>query len=192
MARRSNIHTVYHVMEEKGYFERNTANRDARDQVTGESTYKGPVAYPRMMFHPQGAEKIIVPAEIIVTPMGPQRVGEQRQLVYKIVQDAAEEASLKALGWHSKARFAVRARMQIEGKDPGMAMPLSKDDKIADLAAQIAILQAEKLDREAKQLAENRAGGGIVMPKAKEVAEDAGPGKTMTSGPLPDPARMGL
>ncbi len=186
MARRSNVHTVFHVMEEKGVFERNPANRDSRDQTTGESLYKGPVPYPRMLFHPQGAEKIIVPAEIIITPLGPQRVGEQRQLIYKIVQNEAEEAQLKAAGWHSKARLAVRARMQIEGKDMASAPALTKDDQIANLAAQIAALQAEKIDREAQQMAENRASGGVIMPQAvaaepKPAAEDA---------PLPD--RMGL
>lgn len=172
MARRSNIHTVFHAMEEKGVFERNPANADSRDQTTGESLYKGPVKYPMMLYHPQGAEKITVPAEIIVTPMGPQRVGEQRQLVYKVVASAEEEAALRALGWHTSPANAVRARLKIEGKDLGLAPPKGSDETIADLNAQIAALQAEKADREAKMLAESRAGGGIIMPKAAAKIED--------------------
>lgn len=175
MARRSNIHTVFHAMEEKGIFERNIANVDARDQVTGESLYKGPVKYPMMLYHPSGAEKIIVPAEIIVTPMGPQRVGEQRQLVYKIVATAEEEGALRALGWHTSPANAVRARLKIQGKDLGLAPPKGSDEVIADLNAQIAELQAEKADREAKVMAENRAGGGIIMPKAPEAEPATSP-----------------
>lgn len=173
MARRSNIHTVFHAMEEKGIFERNTANVDARDQTTGESLYKGPVKYPMMLYHPAGAEKIIVPAEIIVTPMGPQRVGEQRQLVYKVVANEAEENALKSMGWHSSPANAVRARLKIEGKDMGLAPPKGSDEMISDLNAQIAALQAEKADREAKVMAESRAGGGIILPKAAEAATSA-------------------
>lgn len=178
MARRSNIHTVYHVMEEKGVFERNAANVDSRDQTTMESLFKGPVQYPRMMYHPKGAEKIIVPAEIIETPMGPKRVGEQRQLVYKVVTTEAEERNLKALGWHLTPAAAVRARMKIQGQDIADGPPRSKDEEIEELNAKIAWLQAEKADHEARQLAESRAGGNIIEPKE--------------AAPLPDPARMGL
>jgi hypothetical protein len=172
MARRSNIHTVFHSMEEKGYFERNPANVDARDQTTGESLFKGPVQYPKMLYHPQGAEKIIVPAEIIVTPMGPQRVGEQRQLVYKVVSSEAEEAALLAAGWHSTPGAAVRVRLKIEGLDPGLAPPKTADETIAELNAQIASLQAERASREALVLAESRAGGGVILPKAKAKPAD--------------------
>lgn len=178
MARR-NMFTVYDAMEAKGVFEANPANASARDPVTGESTYKGPVPYPRMMFHPQGAEKVIVPAEIVVTPLGPQRVGEQRQLIYKIVQNAKEEAELKALGWHSKQIQAVRARMAIEGT-LDQAPPMSKDEEIAELNARIAALQAEKIDREAKALASTQASGGVVMPKAQ-----AKPGKANVTTGVP-------
>lgn len=175
MARRSNVHTVFHVMEEKGYFERNPANSDARDQTTGESIFKGPVAYPRMLYHPKGAEKIIVPAEIIVTPMGPQRVGEQRELVYKIVRDEGEEKDLRLAGWHATPGAAVRARLAIEGKDLGLAPPKTQEETIAELNAMIAKLQAERADSEAKQLAESRAGGGVIEPQAPAQATAAGP-----------------
>jgi hypothetical protein len=183
MARRSNIHTVFHSMEERGYFERNPANADSRDQTTGESLYKGPVQYPKMLYHPKGAERIITPAEIIVTPMGPQRVGEQRQLVYRLVANEQEEKEFRSLGWHFTPAQAVRARLAIEGKDLGLAPPKSADETIQELNDQIAALQAERADREAKLLAESRAGGGIIEPVPAAVASVA---------PLPDPARMGL
>jgi len=165
MARRSNIHTVFHAMEEKGVFERNPANAEARDQVTGESIYKGPVPYPKMLYHPKGAERVLVPAEIVLTPMGPQRVGEQRQLMYRLVNSELEEHEALADGWHVKARDSILARMKIEGRDTSVAPPLAPQQQIDDLNRQIAALQAEKADREAKEMAANRAGGSVVMPR---------------------------
>ncbi len=105
--------TIYDKMQGDGYFSANPANPDSRDPTTGDSIYQGPVEFPKMLYHPEGEEKIIVPAEIITTPLGPKAVGEQRELIYEIVQNKAEEAVLLAEGWHTHPAPAMRRRVEL-------------------------------------------------------------------------------
>ncbi|HKU52943.1 MAG TPA: hypothetical protein VJQ25_10780 [Nitrospira sp.] len=136
MARR-NRYSVYDMLEEDGEFEKNPANSQARDPVTGQSTYQGPVAYPKMMYHPTGETRIIVPAEIITTPIGPKAVGEQREIIHKVVGSKEEEEELRAAGWHDRPSHAAAL-----GR--GEAPPISKDEEIARLQAELAKLQMER------------------------------------------------
>lgn len=140
MARRANRFTVYDAMEAKGDFDSNPANSFARDSVTGDSIYKGPVEYPKMLYHPTGNEKIVVPAEIVNTPFGPQRLGEQKRLINVIVKNEEEEGKFLSDGWHQHPSQAIRARLESEGKDPNLAPKMSNDDEIKVLKAQIAQL----------------------------------------------------
>lgn len=133
---RNNRFTIYDVMDQNGVFERNPANAGSRSN-DGTALYNGPVQYPKMLFHPQGAEQILVPAEIIVTPLGPKAVGEQRELIYKIANNAQEEADLRAEGWHTHPSGALRAA----GKD---APPTGADQRIAELERQLEGLQKER------------------------------------------------
>lgn len=154
MARRGNIHTVYHQMEEKGYFEANPANRDGRNPTTGESTYEGPVQFPKMFYHPQGQQKVTVPAEIVVTPLGPQRVGEQKELIFQIAKNQAEAEALQAAGWWDHPGKAIRARLQLE--HPGMTVvgpELGPEEKIRELEAELALMRADVLDKQAGEKA---------------------------------------
>jgi hypothetical protein len=172
MARLRHAFTIYDAMEAKGVFDANPANPSSRDGVTGEALYKGPVPYPRMLYHPKGDEIVIVPAEIVVTPLGPQRVGEQRVLVHKLVNNAEEEKALRAEGWHDHPAKAIGARLGVE-----FAPAISPDEKIKQLEEQLRNLQAEKADVEAKVLAEQRSSGRTVgvkqqsRPSATPVAE---------------------
>lgn len=136
MARRQNRFTVYDMLEAKGAFESNPANIDSRGPE-GEMLYKGPIPYPKMMYHPLGERKMIAPGEIITTPMGPKIVGQQFEIVNRTVQTEAEERVLREAGWHDHPAKAMRAA-GLEGPDLG---PM---DRMADLEEQIRVLLAEK------------------------------------------------
>ena len=136
MARRAQRFTIYDVMERDGAFDSNPANNFATD-ADGTSIYKGPIEFPKMLYHPFGEEMVVVPAEIIMTPIGPKAVGEQRELKYKVVHNEVEEEKLLAEGWHTSPGKAIAVRT-------GVAPPQGKDDKIADLEATIRKLQLER------------------------------------------------
>src|SRR6266849_3131465 len=118
MLARSNRHrrfTIFDMMEAKGVFEENPANADSSD-------YVGPVEFPKMLYHPEGARRVIVPEEIIVTPLGPKSVGEQSELIWEIAEDADGEAKLRAAGWHDRPDKA-------NAKARGEALPRSDKDE---------------------------------------------------------------
>lgn len=127
-ARRTRF-TIYDVMESQGVFEDNHANACSSD-------YKGPQEYPKMFYHPMGAERIIQRAEIIATPMGPERVGELKQIISRTAADADEEAALRELGWHDHPALAMKAA----GKE---MPPMVSRGREADLEEQIRKLSAE-------------------------------------------------
>jgi len=173
MARKTQF-TIYDAMEQKGVFDANPANSTARDSITGESLYRGPVEHPKMLYHPLGDEVVTVPAEIVMTPLGPQRVGEQRRIVHKIARDASEERELKFAGWHDHPSKAIRARLVAANLDPSEAPAMSSDQRIKDLETQLKELQAEKADLGAKMLAEDRTSGkalGVKQGQKPGVAE---------------------
>ena len=131
-----NRFTIYDVMEQNGVFERNPANSTARAS-DGTVLFQGPIQYPKMLYHPEGAEQIIVPAEVIMTPMGPKAVGEQRQLVHRVVNNAQEEADARAEGWHTHPSGSLRAA----GKP---APATGAEQQIAELERQLKDLQEER------------------------------------------------
>src|SRR5438874_1893302 len=108
MQGRNNFHTQFHVMEARGIFRSNPANPDSQNDQ-GDLLYAGPVEYPKMLYHPLGEMRTVVPAEIVVTPMGPKEVGEQRELIYRIVVDADEEEEARSAGWHEHPSDAIAA-----------------------------------------------------------------------------------
>lgn len=119
--------TVYDVMEAQGVFDENPANSTSPD-------YRGPLEYPKILYHPEGKTRVTQRAEIISTPLGAERVGEIRQLINRIAHDAAEEAELRAKGWHLHPSSAIVA-------GGGEAPPVVSATREMDLEAQIAILQ---------------------------------------------------
>lgn len=134
-----NVFTIYDLMDKAGRFRSNPANRDSQDPQTRASLYKGPVMYPRMFFHPKGETRIMVPAEVVVTPFGPQKVGEQREILYKVAENAEEEAALRAAGWWDTPAKSIHA-------GGGEAPPVSSVERVVDLEAEIAALRAELLE----------------------------------------------
>lgn len=159
MAGRDNRFTIYDALEKSGYFDKNPANSYARDPVDGSSLYKGPSPYPMMLYHPAGEQRITVAAEVVSTPMGAKEVGEQRELIWQIVPDAASERALRAEGWHDHPAKAVRARIEahIEGLSAAgkldektrlallASIPtMSSDQRIKDLEAEITRLTGQR------------------------------------------------
>lgn len=157
MARRNALHTIYHAMDAAGYFDSNPANVQSRD-ADNQPLYVGPVEFPKMLYHPDGESEITNPGEVIVTPFGPKIVGEQKQMIYRIVKDAKEEAKLRAEGWHLSAQVALGR----SGAEPGgisIAAQLERLQKMqAEMAAEMQRLMAEQLaDSEANRTANKTA-----------------------------------
>lgn len=103
-----NAFTIFDVMERKGYFRSNPANVNSR-LANGLPAYKKQL-FPKMVYHPKGEQRITNPAEVIATPLGPKRVGEQRELIWKIAEDQEAYSALKAEGWHDTPTDAIAAR----------------------------------------------------------------------------------
>lgn len=132
--------TVYDVLESKGYFKKNPANLGAQTE-DGAALYSGPVQYPKMVYHPRGEERILQEGEVINTPLGPKLIMQQRELIWRIVNNREEEAEALRLGWHSHPAEAMRAA----GKE---APETGADQVIAELKRKIAELEAQKASLE--------------------------------------------
>lgn len=148
-----NFHTRYHVMEASGVFDENPANPTSRDN-DGMTLYKGPVEFPKMLYHPTGEEKVISPGEYVLSPGGRESlVGQQRELISKIVYDEGEEAAALAAGWHTTPAKSIAAANDPKRPAPkeSPAQVISdKDDEIARLKRELAEAQAGKAGTGAK------------------------------------------
>jgi hypothetical protein len=141
---RSRRFTIYDAMDARGDFESNPANAISPEYKKAE--------FPKMFYHPLGEEKIVVPAEIIVTPLGPKAVGEQREIINRTVNNEAEEREARSAGWHDHPSKAIAAA----GKD---APAVSSDETIKELQAQLAQMQRALADAQALQLGALRPSG---------------------------------
>lgn len=121
--------TVYDVLEAKGIFDMNPANSSSPE-------YVGPIDYPRMFYHPKGKQRVIQKAEVLNTPYGPVKVGEQYELIARTVKNEEEEMRARAAGWHDHPAKAMEAG----GRD---APPMTAHGRIADLERQLANLTAQ-------------------------------------------------
>lgn len=126
---RANRFTVFDVMEGKGVFEENPANATS-------ARYTGPVQYPRMLFHPKGEMRITQKAEVVrLADQSVERVGEQKELLHKIVHSEEEEKEALAEGWHTHPDKSIVA---------GGGKAVLPDDKIERMEAEIRKLTAER------------------------------------------------
>lgn len=148
-----NFHTRYHVMEAEGVFDENPANPTARDR-DGMSLYTGPVQFPKMLYHPQGEERVTAPGEYVLSPGGRESlVGQQRELVHRIVNNAEEEAAALAEGWHTTPARAIAA----SGRTPP---PESPAQIISDKDAEIERLKAQLVEAQGRpQSGKSRVAG---------------------------------
>ena len=131
MAKANRRFTIYDVMDAKGVFDGNIANLTSPGYVKQE--------YPKMLYHPQGATRISVSAEIITTPLGPKSVGEQRELIHRIVNSAEEEVSALKDGWHLTPGEAMTAA--------GMSAPEQSASQALELAQAQLARQQEEISR---------------------------------------------
>lgn len=139
--------TIYDAMEQSGIFASNPANPGARDN-DGNPLYVGPVTYPKMLYHPAGLERIVVPAEIVMTPLGAREYNEQKQLIDKTVHNRDEHDAALAEGWHEHPAKAIEARIRAliessELTDSEEAVLLAKIPKLSPSANRVAELEAE-------------------------------------------------
>jgi len=116
-------------MEAKGLFDTNPANASSPQ-------YQGPVEYPKMFYHPQGKKRVIQKAELLNTPFGPQRVGEQFEIISRVARSQEEEDRLLTAGWHDHPSKAIAASGE-------QAPPMTAHGRIADLERQLAIVTAQ-------------------------------------------------
>jgi len=127
--------TIYDVMESQGVFDDNPANASSGD-------YKGPQQYPKMFYHPEGKERVIQRAEIIATPMGPERVGEIKEVIYRPAADADEEAALRELGWHDHPAKAMKAAGKEMPQMVSITREMELEEQIRRLTEELAAAKA--------------------------------------------------
>lgn len=147
MARKTQF-TIFDKMEQDGAFDHNPANVFARDH-DGTPIYQGPIEYPKMFYHPEGKEEITRPADEIMTPFGPKRVGEQRQLIAKIARNREEELEFLRLGWHSKPRDAVAVRLTAEGRADEIPTENPYETEVDKLRKELERLSVKNAELEA-------------------------------------------
>ena len=132
MAKKNRVYSVFHAMDDAGQFDNNPANPSA-----------GPVykkqQFPRMVWHPEGKERVTKPAEEVETKSGYKLVGEQREIIYRVANNRREYDRLLLDGWHAHPAGALRAA----GHEPP---PVSAAEQIDDLQSQIAALQSRLRD----------------------------------------------
>lgn len=151
---RDNSFTIYDVMEKKGAFSSNPANTSSYDPVTNAGLYRGPVPFPKMLYHPKGESRVTVPAEVVMGPYGPTRNSEQRELISKIVNDEAELAAALAEGWHQHPADAIAAGLTDEQKAAGVTAPVKgAAQELQARNAEVDGLRAE-LEELKRQMAE--------------------------------------
>jgi hypothetical protein len=126
---RHSRYTIFDVMEHRGVFDENPANSTS-------PRFAGPQEYPKMFYHPMGKQRLIQKAEILQTPYGPTKVGEQYELIARVVSSAEEEERARRAGWHDHPAKAIQA-------GGGNAPAMTAHGRIADLERQLVNLQAQ-------------------------------------------------
>lgn len=133
--RNNRMHTVYDVLDASGFFATNPANVGSRDPE-GRMLYSGPIAYPKMLYHPKGETRVVEPERREPGPLGIVTIPARRELIHRVVDSPMEEAQLIALGWHDHPAKAIAA-------GGGVAPPISSVEHIKNLEGELARLQAQ-------------------------------------------------
>lgn len=133
---RAKMHTAFHVMEAQGFFDSNPANAGAMNPEDGSPLYNGPIEYPKMLYHPTGAERQVEPQRIEPSPTGNIIIPARKEMITKIVNNPVEEDKYRAEGWHDHPADAIAA-------GGGVAPLKSSDQRIKQLEAELARLQKQ-------------------------------------------------
>lgn len=147
---RENIHTVYDRMAAKGMFSANPANEGSRDPNTGESLYKGPIQFPKMLYHPEGKKRVTSPSVTVPGPAGPVVVPAQHEIINKIVNNKAELKEALDAGWHEHPADAFWAGLSEDERELVERPAKSATSRINTLEQKLAEME--------KELANARAG----------------------------------
>lgn len=151
--------TIYDQMEERGVFAANPANADSQNEQ-GEPLYKGPVEYPKMLYHPHGELYVAIPAMPEVTPFGPRMLNEQKRLITKVIGSKEEELEALQEGWHDHPQKAHQARKDWEAQHP------QSDYTLGDTTT-----MAETIRRMQQQMWEMQMAGAKLQPSVLSDAE---------------------
>lgn len=142
--------TIYDMMEERGVFTSNPANPNSRD-AEGLALYKGPVEYPKMFYHPEGEERVLVPGSTEVLPGNRLvEVPPQKELISTVANNLEEEEELRAAGWHDHPAYAMAAAgkpmpaVGAAGYIQTLEQQLAKANKELAAAKEIAAVQAAR------------------------------------------------
>ena len=139
--------TIYDAMEGRGVFSSNPANPGSRDN-DGNDLYTGPVPFPKMVYHPEGEERITTPAEMVLRAGQYVPVGEQRELINKTVNNQAEFDAAIAEGWQARVNGLIEAGNLTEKEIKALLASIPKlspsVNRIKELEAEIARLTATK------------------------------------------------
>jgi len=162
--------TVYDAMEASGYFNKNPANPNSRDNE-GRSLYVGPVKFPMMLYHPRGEERISVPGTKERTSYGTvETFGEQWEIISREVTNDAELGEALAEGWHKHPAMAIKAANETWRKEQGLRpMPVpavSAGSRISDLEEQNKRL-TEMLEEAKRIQTELEGGDRLFVPPSK-------------------------
>jgi hypothetical protein len=150
--RMGSVYSVYHAMEDKGFFDVNKANASAVNN-DGVSIYDGPVQYPKMLYHPKG-ELACITQGIMVTDRDnrpvydeagkPKFAGAVWGVKYMIVDSEAQEAELVGQGWHFTEAQALRANPETAHKAPPKSQAELQKERIAELEKKLAESEARQ------------------------------------------------
>ncbi len=160
MARRQRMYTIYDVMEEKGVFEANPANVNARDSEGLNAYVKA--NYPKMLYHPKGEEVETHPGEWVETPRGPKLLGQQFALINQIVNGPGEEKKLRDAGWHEHPAKAIKARVELTGL--GVVPPMSPEIRASEMEDELVAMREKMAELEAKLAAKAAEENPVVQP----------------------------
>lgn len=141
---REHIHTIYDRLDANGVFATNPANPGSRDPITGVGLYKGPVPFPKMIYHPTGKTRVMNPGQVVNGPYGPEVHNRTYEIINKIVQNQAELDEWLKKGWHTHPSDAIAAGLTPEEIKRGVKAPAkSSVDRVASLEEEVKRLQAE-------------------------------------------------
>ena len=154
MARKATVYSVYHRMDEKGIFETNPANADAKD-INGLSLYKGPVEFPKMLYHPEGKLRVVNEGIVQTDPRTNMplrdehnnviRTGRVEEVINVLIETAEQEADFLAQGWHRTPAEALRKASHPGFKAPEKTALELAMEEIAQLKALVASTTAAQV-----------------------------------------------
>jgi hypothetical protein len=145
------VYSIYHSMEDRGLFETNKANAQAVSN-DGLSIYDGPVAYPKMLYHPKG-EMHCITQGILVTDRDsrpvfdetgkPKYAGAVWGVKNIIVESEAQEAEMVSQGWHFTEAQALRANPETNMRAPPKTQHELQMERITELEKRLAESEAK-------------------------------------------------